>query len=314
MSEDLYHALGLWGLQTADAKLIARRENSVWRVDHLGQSYALRFHRPGYRSAAELVSELQWMTALAEAGLSVPRPIARDKGTPIGVAGSHHVSLLTWLDGAPIGTGGALRVPEHAYDLSLEVGQAMARLHDATDAWTTPASFTRPDWRAQGLLGDAPLWRRSWDHPDLTEPQKELLCATRDAAQRELQNLTGTLDQGLIHADLLAENVMHGNAGVSFIDFDDAAFGFRDFELATYRLKFRDRDYYHDMRAGLLAGYADRRAVAAETLDFMILLRALTYPGWIMTRLLEPGGQDRSRRAIATALDLADAYLNGRTR
>ena len=64
------------------------------------------------------------------------------------------------------------------------------------------------------------------------------------------------------------------------------------------------------MRAALLEGYATRRVVDPATLDLFILLRALTYPGWIIPRLHEPGGTERSMRAITTALPLADAYLD----
>ena len=66
-----------------------------------------------------------------------------------------------------------------------------------------------------------------------------------------------------------------------------------------------------DIRAALLEGYATRRRVHDDTLDLFVLLRALTYPGWIMPRLHEPGGAARSARAIATAIPLAERYLNG---
>jgi cytochrome c oxidase assembly protein subunit 11 len=51
--------------------------------------------------------------------------------------------------------------------------------------------------------------------------------------------------------------------------------------------------------------------VDPAALDLFILLRALTYPGWIVPRLDEPGGAERSARAIAQAEPLARAYLAG---
>ncbi|MEY8840826.1 phosphotransferase enzyme family protein, partial [Cribrihabitans sp. XS_ASV171] len=293
--------------------LVAQRENAVWRVDHAGRAHALRFHRPGYRTEAELRSELQWMAMLAESGLTVPRPIPQRNGAFIGRAGGHCVSQLTWLDGHPIGATGQLAQGLDPRDLSRRIGTEMARLHDLTDAWTPPQGFIRPDWRAEGLLGEAPLWGRFWEHPDLAPDHRDLFLRVRDAARAELSALEPSLDTGLIHADLLAENVMEHEGQVAFIDFDDCALGYRDFELATFLLKFRDRDYYPDLRAGLLEGYAARRVVEARALDLMLLLRALTYPGWIIARLEEPGGRARSDRAIRTALDLAETYLKGRT-
>ena len=66
-------ALKLWGLEGADCAFVAGRENQVFRVDHSGETFALRIKRPGYRTKAELQSELDWMAAMDAAGLAVPR-------------------------------------------------------------------------------------------------------------------------------------------------------------------------------------------------------------------------------------------------
>ncbi|MFC3614094.1 phosphotransferase [Lutimaribacter marinistellae] len=311
MNRSVRQALALWDLEGAEARLIAQRENAVWRIDHAGKSYALRFHRPGYRSDAELASELDWMAMLARSGLIVPRPVPRSDGGFIGRSEEHRVSLLTWLDGKPIGEVGRLAAGLNPRALSRAVGEEMARMHDLTDDWTPPQGFVRPDWRAVGLIGDDPLWGRFWEHPHLTSIQRDMFLRARKAAGRALERMD--LDAGLIHADLLAENVIEHEGRIAFIDFDDAAIGYRDFELATFLLKFLDRDYYADMRAGLLEGYSARRRVQPEHLDLMLLLRALSYPGWIATRLDEPGGPARSDRAIQTALALSETYLKGRT-
>lgn len=302
--------LALWDMPGAVATPFARRENEVWRVVHDGAAYALRFHRPGYRTGAELRSELDWMSALADAGLPVPRPVPLVDGQMTGQAGDRRVSLLTWLPGGPIGAVGALRDGADPYALCHAIGALIARLHDLTDAWTPPTGFTRPDWRADGLLGDRPLWGRFWDHPHLSGEDRAVLLDVRARAADRLGALDG-LDQGLIHADLLAENIMQDGAQIAFIDFDDCAIGYRDFELATFLIKFLDQPYYGDMRRGVCDGYAARRAVDPDRLDFFLLLRALTYPGWIMSRLTEPGGAERSRRALDTALTLARGFQSG---
>lgn len=314
MSVSVPSALSQWGLAEAHAEFVAQRENEVWKVVQGPDAFALRFHRPGYRSDAELISELAWMSMLADNGLRVPRPVPCSDGAFLGQAGGRRVSLLTWLDGAPIGAVGHLSDGADPRRLCRQIGRAMAELHDRTDAWEPPEGFTRPDWRAEGLLGDSPLWGRFWAHPDLETTERDLLLRVRAHARRDLQRLGETLDRGLIHADLLAENILADGAHIAFIDFDDAAWGYRDFELATLLLKFRDRPYFAEMRAGLCEGYARRRAVSPETLDFMLLLRALTYPGWIAARMDEPGAAERSRRAVATALTLANDYLEGTPR
>jgi Ser/Thr protein kinase RdoA (MazF antagonist) len=310
--EPVQHALTCWGLDRAQAALAARRENTVWRVEHDGAAYALRFHRPGYRTKQDLRSELDWMMYLARGGVRVPEPIPTTDGDLIATVGGHHVSLLTWLEGRPIGAIGQLHDIADPVALCRRLGGDMARLHDLTDAWMPPSGFTRPDWRRDGLLGNHPLWGRFWDHPRLKADQRDLLMRVRDLAQRDLTAVEATADQGLIHADLLAENILIQGDDLSFIDFDDGAFGFRDFELATFLLKFIGHPDYPKMRVALCDGYALRRRVNDRELDLFLLLRALTYPGWIMERLDEPGADQRSTRALNTALSMADDYLRRR--
>lgn len=309
MSRDVQAALALWGMEGASARLIAERENSVWKIEHEGSAYALRFHRPGYRNLAELQSELQWMAMLAEGGVSVPRPIPLLAGGFTGMKGTQAMSMLSWMGGAPIGEAGALFDTTDPRALAVSVGREMARMHDLTDAWELPEGFTRPDWRREGLLGEDPLWGRFWEHPHLTAAQRNLFLKARAKADARLRDTGDALDQGLIHADLLCENVMLDAGQPVFIDFDDSVFGYRDFELATFLKKSMHQPYFAEMRAGVLEGYSTRRVVTEDALDFALLLRALTYPGWIISRLDEPGNAERSARQLAQALELAETFV-----
>ncbi|SEP80675.1 homoserine kinase [Thalassovita taeanensis] len=302
-------AAALWGITPDQITLAARRENTVYRATTPAGRFALRLHRPGYRTEAELTSELQWMAMLNSGGMTVPRPIPSQSGTLIEMVEETPVDLLTWLPGHPAGTAGTLDgIPDRA-GFCRQLGQTFAMLHDLSDAWQPPAGFSRPHWNRAGLLGATPLWGRFWDNPDLTQSQRTTLLAVRDRAEACLAALESDLDYGLIHADALSENILVEAGTLSLIDFDDGGYGFRDFDLATFLLRFLDAPDYPALRDALLEGYATRRHVDPEQLELFILLRALTYPGWIIPRLAEPGGADRCTRAIRTALPLAEAFL-----
>lgn len=305
-------ALSLWGLAGAPAELAARRENEVWRVVDGDTAFALRFHRPGYRSAAELASEMHWLDHLARAGMAVPRPRPMPGGGFIGEAGDRPVSLLGWMPGRPAGAQSDLHGIDDRAGFCRRLGRGMARLHDLSDAMAMPPWFTRPDWRRAGLVGPAPLWGRFWEHPHLDSGQRALLIRARDAADADLAAIEAGTDQGLIHADLLTENILVDGDALAFIDFDDGAIGFRDFELATFLFKFATAPDRDDLRAALCEGYGARRRVDPARLDLMLLCRALTYPGWVMARLHEPGMAARSARAVAAALAMAETYLKRR--
>lgn len=309
MEETAHQAARLWGFAPDQIALAARRENIVWRAADARGAFALRLHRPGYRTAPQLQSELQWMDALVKGGLNVPRPVPAQSGALVEKVGDTLVDLLTWLPGHPIGSQGQLEVTQRE-DLCHDLGHVLARLHDISDAWTPPPGFTRPSWDRAGLLGDRPLWGPFWDNPGLTAAQRVTLLAARTKADRHLAAIEPGLDYGLIHADALSENILIHDGVLSLIDFDDGGWGFRDFELATFLMRFLPAPDYPALRAALLGGYATRRRVDPLTLDLFILLRALTYPGWIIPRLHEPGGAERASRAINTALPLAEAYLD----
>jgi Ser/Thr protein kinase RdoA (MazF antagonist) len=291
--------LAAWDLGPATVTLAARRENTVWRVE-AGAAFALRLHRPGYHSAAALASELAFMAAMADAGLTVPRPVPARDGALLVAAGETHADLLTWLPGAPFGRAWSpldLADPPGAFRM---LGAALARLHLAADAWAPPPGFTRPDWGAEGLVGEAPFWGRFWDHPALTPDQRRAVLRVRDQGREALPGLG--LDHGLIHADAVRENLLLDGERLALIDFDDCGWGYRLFDIATALLPNRGEPGYPALKAALLDGYRAHRPLDIAALPLLVRLRALTYLGWVLDRAGEPGMADRAARVIARAM------------
>lgn len=280
-----------WGLQDAKITLVAARENSVFRIDYAQSTAALRLHRVGYRSDAELRSELEWMAMLAAQGILVPAPIAALDGSQILNAHGVTVDLLTWLDGTPLGAGG---VTEKMY---FDLGRLTAQMHDFADAWVQPPDFTRPTW---DLVGDQPTWDRFWENPALTGQQQHDLLAFRDHARLALDGLAD-LDTGLIHADLVPDNVLQNNGQLMPIDFDDGGFGHRLFDLATITFRSRRTDPTGALAAAAMAGYCALRDLDKAALPLFEALRACTYVGWNISRMKEQGAVDRNARFIAAA-------------
>lgn len=306
-------ALARWGLAQAEAKLAAERENQVFCVTSGAERFALRFHRPGYRSTPELESELAWTRALAAGGLSVANAHPSGSGRLIEELGGWQVDLLTWLDGAPMGQSNQFLDRPDKPLIYERLGQAMARLHTISDAWQPPAGFQRWSWDRDGLLGEAPLWGRFWDNPALDRADRNLMLRFRARAQADLQAQASDLDFGLIHADLVRENVMVAGVGdslaLSMIDFDDGGFGYRLFDIATALLKIQAEPDYAASKAALLQGYRGQRPLNTGPLALFMALRAATYVGWIVPRLAEAGAQERQTRFITAARTAVLDYL-----
>lgn len=307
MTDPIEPALALWGMTGADCRFVAGRENRVYKVMHKGTAYALRFKRPGYRELAELTSELAWMAEMARAGLSVPAPRLSLQGRLLEELDGHYVDLITWLGGRPLGKSrDPLALPD-APGTFYSLGGTMARLHAACDAWSPPFGFTRCQWDAEGLVGDTPLWGRFWENPTLDAATSAMLRDFRSQAACSLASLE--LDSGLIHADLVRENVMIEGNDLHLIDFDDGGYGFRLFDVATALLKNRAEPNYPALKQALLDGYLSVRPLDMAQLDLFLAMRAATYVGWIVPRMDEPGSPTRNTRFIKDAQELCGAWL-----
>ncbi|MGO4833282.1 phosphotransferase, partial [Rhizobiaceae sp. 2RAB30] len=189
---------------------------------------------------------------------------------------------------------------------------AMADLHTLSDRWTPPTGFRRHAWDLDGLLGETPLWGRFWDCEGLPSAQRRALSALRHRLRPRLQALAETgLDYGLIHADLVRENIFVKGDEVAFIDFDDAGFGWRMFDLATALSKNLKEPAYDVVQASLVVGYRRRRTLPdgdLATLPLFLVLRSLTYIGWMAQRPEVPHAESRMQRFADEALALAARY------
>jgi Ser/Thr protein kinase RdoA (MazF antagonist) len=301
------HAASQWAEIIGPPELIMHRENSVFRVETTSGPHALRLHRLGYHNDEALISELAWMDMLAANGMNVPRPARTISGAFLGDTGGNkprNASLLSWLSGAPLGkTGEQLAlVGAERSQMFFGIGAEMAKMHKLADAWKTPAGYQRPRWDVEGLVGDNPFWGRFWELSFAPETDRIWLRALRDQCQEELvtfQNAGGNF--GLIHADLVRENILVSEGAVSFIDFDDCGFGFRMFDIATALIKNIHEPDFVALRHALLAGYESIKALPlfeVEALPLFLTLRSLSYLGWAESRSSEPGTDVRAKRFL----------------
>lgn len=286
-----------WGARVT--RTLRDRENHVYECAlPSGDRAALRLHRAGYQSPAAIRSELWWCAELARAGLPVPAALpARDGQLLVSLPDGRQASVIAWMEGEALGEAAkpfTLPLPR-VLDAYHTLGQLLALVHQATDALTLPDGFTRPRWDLEGLVGDQPHWGRFWDHPAATPDQRATLIRARDALR---ERLTG--DIGLIHADVLRENVLVNDRSVSLIDFDDSGFGFRLYDLGTALVQTVYHPEQPQIRAALMAGYGttDEPMVQAFT-----LARTLASVGWTMPRLQpdDPVHKSHLARAVMVA-------------
>ena len=321
------NALNEWGVTACEPRLIKYRENAVYEVTTAdGARAALRVHRQGYHSDDSLASELKWMDMLADGGLVVPTPVPTASGSIVvggradDVPGVWNVDMLTWLEGSVLGAVGEPldfdgRTPGALFR---EIGKTMGTLHNLSTTWPERNAMIRHSWDRDGLVGDDPLWGRFWELAALSPQQKNLFLKAKAAIAEDLDAYGQTTDNyGLIHADLVPENVLLSGDEIQLIDFDDAGFGWHLFEIVTAVFWLAEEPALDNICSSLLEGYQSVRPLLQRDLDTMDLFfaaRSLTYLGWVHTRQNTETANELTPIVIEIAEEICGNYLERRTR
>src|SRR3954468_19193642 len=311
-----------WPLQCASIQPIKVRENAVYAV-HLrdGSKVVLRVHRCGYHSDEALQSERTWMRALQDHGIEVPRHVLSSCGRSFerahidGFEGERQVDVFHWIAGQQLGSVERGVALDGVADVYHKVGRLAARLHNQSSAWNMPAGFLRHAWDAEGLAGEQPFWGRFWDLAALTSSQRQLFVELRQSLWRDLHAFGMAPDRyGLIHADLVPENILVDGDALRVIDFDDAGYGWHMFEIATSLYFIRRDSIYFQARDAVIEGYRQHRKLPEEHLALLpmfLAARGSTYLGWVHTRAGEPVAAELTPALIELAVAAAEDYLSG---
>ena len=317
-------ALPLWGIDRDSAlSLLKLRENAVYAVTDraANEKLVIRVHRAGYHSDAELRSEWQWITGLKEYGVLTPEPRCSRNGRMFeivespGVPEPRQVDVVDWIEGEQLGSveEGLEGSPDQIRARFETLGSAMAKMHNHASQWQAPEGFTRHAWDVDGLTGEAPFWGRFWELPALSARQRDMMLEVRDRLRAGLTELGTAPDiYGLIHADLVFENVLTGADGIRVIDFDDCGYGWHLFDIATSIIFLRGTGHFAMAKEALVAGYRQNRLLPDDHLAWfpvLLMARATTYLGWMHTRSETETAREMTPYIIELVTNLAEDYL-----
>ncbi len=293
LAEMAARALREWSLDGARIELVKYRENAVFSVSAAdGSRYALRVHRPGYRSDAQIRSEIAWMRALAEVGVRTPEVVDTRDGDVLtrvesaGVPEPRYCDLSRWIDGAQLGRleDGVEGDPEQAAASYCTIGRIAAVVHEHGARWPRPEGFARPVWDEASLVGETPAFGDFRDLACLSGEQLAVLMDARALVRERLEAFGRGSDRwGLLHGDFLPENVLVASDGLRLIDFDDCGDGWYLFELATGLFPLLLQGTADAMARAYLEGYRSVRALPhahLALLPTMLVARSLSYLGW----------------------------------
>lgn len=289
MDELAAAALPRFGLSpSATAELCNVSENHTYKVTdpESGRAYALRVHRPGYRTARQIESELEWLDALRGDGavdtcVAVPATTGERVATVADdEVGEHNVVLFDWLDGAEPDPEG-----EEAIAGFRLLGAVSARMHAHARAWNRPGGFDRPSWDYQHTLGTRGHWG-AWQDGLGIGPEERGLLARLDAVIAGRLAAYGRSPErfGLVHADIRLANLLVDDGEVRVIDFDDSGYAWFMYDFATTVSFMEDHPRVPELREAWLEGYravAPLAAAEEAELETFVMLRRLLLVAWI---------------------------------
>jgi Ser/Thr protein kinase RdoA (MazF antagonist) len=290
-------ALEVFSVEPEDIELIAHSENVTFRISvrDSDTDFVLRLHRPGYNSIEELNSERKWVRALFDAGVPVQGSLRTCQGQRFalvdipGTGEQRYAGMTTWHEGMLLSdyletsSDGAER-----QRIFHRIGEIAASIHNQSTCWKEPPGFERRRLDLEGLLGEAPLWGRFWEHADLTEFEQALLLQERNNVRAALEEY-GESPQNfsLIHADLHPDNIVYNRGDLALIDFDDSAYGWHIYDIASALIEYRMAPDFAVLCSALLEGYLEHRPLAkrdVEMLSAFLLIRGMAIIGWFHQR------------------------------
>jgi Ser/Thr protein kinase RdoA (MazF antagonist) len=304
-------ALKSFPIDIGELTLVSLAENVTFKaVDRRdGSPYVLRLHRPGYHTLDELESEHAWIRALGDAGIDVPSPVATRDGrgyVPVTIPATgerRFAGMVRWTEGRLLS-----EVLDEISDDSViedyfaQLGALTASMHNQSSTWRPPAGFRRHALDSDGLMGAAPHWGPFWEHRSLSRADRSLLLDIRDRMHAMLSRLSRDASvYSLIHSDMHPRNILVAGDRLSVIDFDDAGFGWHQYDIAVVLTYWQSKPNAAGIERAFLRGYRATRPVPDEALADLAtfrLIRWMASIGWFHERPeLEPSPVFEERKA-----------------
>lgn len=320
-------ALRAYPLHGARLRLLAHTTHTSFRVTAPnGDQFVLRVHPPGQNSVEAVRSELLWLAALREEGLSVPEPVLNQErrlvtvATDPGVPEPRLCVLFRWIEGRFLYQG---LTSSHL----AQAGDLMARLHDHAAQWRRPPEFTRhrvdnldltqrgPDDRFDPTVAERATQTVTSAH---TPEAGRVIAAAIPRIWTTLKALREEPDTfGLVHGDLHQRNILFGKDGIGAIDFECCGYGHWVYDLVVPLTQLHRHPAYAALREALLTGYRRRRSLPAEQeahLETFVALREVQSLLWLTQQkehlaLISPSFHGWWEDDVAAALAALRAFM-----
>lgn len=254
--------------------------NDIYLVKSGSTKYVVRLSRVEKTfemTPSEFLFELEWLEFLHDNQIPVSYPLRRLDGQLCGVIeapeGNRYVSLFSFAEGSD----------DLNADQAYLLGQSLAELHLVSDAFETNLSRMHLD--VQEMLHEPVSRIKAFLGHQLSRECNQLEALSRDLAQKIDALKVTEGGYGIIMGDFHGYNQHFTSENqLTMFDFEFCAYGFRLYDLATFKWSrgSDDAELWHR----LLDGYQSKRRLSHEELkaiDLFVQARNIWWMGSLVT-------------------------------
>jgi Ser/Thr protein kinase RdoA (MazF antagonist) len=310
-----------WNLVVKDVSWLGYTNNAVLKVDTESGAYVLRLHPPGRIDIPTLIAELEWLKVIRRnTNLSAPYP----KSTV--VDGEDVLFVTVYSDKLPSPNLVYCTLfdyvegePKPAQDITSDdmrrVGEYLGKLHTAGQ-FTPPQGFVRPWLNWEGLFGENSPYNPRENAHIITAEQLAVFDKVANRVQQTMEDVGQDADAfGLVHADMLAKNILFYEDEPRALDFEYCGWGYYLYDLTPLLWQLKsERSYdYQQLEDAMWAGYTSVKPQPdsyRDLLDVFIAGRQLASCRWLAVNLDHPMVRDIAPQLLAQRTEELKQFLD----
>lgn len=240
----------------------ARGLNDTYKVFTKNGNYSLRVYRHGWRTLSEIEFEIEALVFLNNAGAEIAYPIEKREGgyvIPIRAPEGKRYAILTkWVEGSTPD----YESPGNAF----RYGKSVAKLHNLSSGFQS--KYERYKIDLDHLFHD-PI-RSIKKYISHRETDVKLLENYESMLSKIVSSVSvQELDFGFCHGDIHGHNAHDVNGVITHFDFDCCAYGYRAYELATFKWSAKLWNKESERWPEFLDGYKSERDISEKNLTLI---------------------------------------------
>lgn len=298
-----------------------RGGDDIYQLRSDTHCYTLRVYRHGIHARDDIEFEVAALNFLRSRGAKVAYPIEKRDGGYISEIeapeGLRYVVITTHAHGSVPGYCGQKHIYER--DACL-FGESVAELHELSEGFECNHERRKLDidYLFESSVEVVRTYIREsalFLHKERADSQEKLHAAILAVKENLLTVIPDDLDVGFCHGDCHGSNVHNDNGELTQFDFEDCGFGYRVYDIATFKWAIHGEDKENELWSSFLKGYASIRQPGSADLlaiPVFVIIRQLWWIAFIISNLEDFGYIDTSDRFVCKQLSRIESMLKYR--